>query len=79
MINSTTAKDLIVSALQDYGAAILIILTAIVTLAVGYLTFKFGWHKVKTATGSEDHDPWSDANISSTQSSVKFMRTKGSI
>lgn len=46
-ISTSTATTLITDALQDYGVAVLAILTAVLVIGVGVLVFKFGWKKVK--------------------------------
>lgn len=48
-----TAADmgtLITDTVGDYGAQLLIILTAIIGIGVAYLVFRFGWRKVKGST-----------------------------
>jgi len=41
------AQGLITDAFTDFGGAVLVILGAMLTIAVAYLVFKFGWRKVK--------------------------------
>jgi len=39
------------------GSAILIILSAWISIALSYLVFKFGWRKVKGSVGERDYSP----------------------
>jgi len=47
MLNFSNAINLIQSNITQYGGAILIIISALVVVGVGYLAFKFGWHRMK--------------------------------
>jgi len=45
----TAIETLITGTVTDFGATVLVILTAVIALAVAYLAFRFGWRKI---TGS---------------------------
>jgi len=49
-MSATSTQALILDATADYGAAILVILGAVITIGVGMIVFKFGWRKVKGST-----------------------------
>jgi len=42
--------SLITSTISDYGAELLLILTAVIGIGLAYLVFRFGWRKVKGST-----------------------------
>jgi len=48
-MDTTATQTIITNALTDYGVAVLAILTAILTLGVAYLVFRFGWKKTKAS------------------------------
>jgi len=48
-MNASSTQALILDAVTDYGGAMLVILGAVLGLAVGFLVFRKGWKKVKSA------------------------------
>jgi hypothetical protein len=48
-MTATATQGLITGALTDFGGAVLVILTAVLVIGVGYLVFRFGWSKVKSS------------------------------
>jgi len=43
----TAIETLITDTLTDFGASVLVILTAVIGLAIAYVAFRFGWNKVR--------------------------------
>lgn len=46
-MSASTTQALITGALTDFGAAALVVLTAIIAVAVGFLVFRWGWKKIR--------------------------------
>lgn len=54
MFTATSSTALITGTLSTFGIQLLIILGGIISIALGYLIFRFGWSKVKNATNGGD-------------------------
>jgi len=50
MFTSTTSAQLLLDQVNDFGVAVLIILTAVTTVGVAWLIYVVGWGQVKTST-----------------------------
>jgi len=48
-MSTSSATTLITGAVTDFGTAVLAILTATLVIGLGYLVFRFGWRKTKSA------------------------------
>jgi len=46
-MDASSTQALITGALTDFGAAMLVILGAVLGIGVGYLVFRVGWRKTK--------------------------------
>jgi len=46
-MNNTQVQNLITDTLTDFGASVLVIITAVIGIGLAYLVFRFGWAKVK--------------------------------
>jgi len=46
-MTASSTEALVTSTLSDFGASVLVILTAVIGIGVAYLIFRFGWRKVK--------------------------------
>jgi len=55
-MNSEAVTTLLLMSTTTLGLAIVAILTAVLTIGVGMLVFKFGWQSVKASTGTLT--PW---------------------
>jgi len=42
-MNSTSIQNLITSQLAEFGNSVLVIITAVISIAIAYLIFKYGW------------------------------------
>jgi len=63
----------------DFGGAMLIILGAVVTIGVGFLVFKIGWKKVKSAENGGDYGPSGYETFGTDRSPVRAFRSNGRI
>jgi len=45
-MNLNSIETLITSTLTDFGASVLVILTAVIGLAIAYVAFRFGWNQI---------------------------------
>jgi len=45
-MNKDTSLSILLSAITDYGASILIILSSVIIVGLGYLVYRFGWSKL---------------------------------
>jgi len=43
----SAAQSLITTNISSFGAAALVVLTAIIAIAVGLLVFRWGWRKIR--------------------------------
>lgn len=48
-MSTTSATTLITGAIADFGTAVVAILGAVIVVGLGYLVFRFGWKKTKSA------------------------------
>jgi len=48
-MTAAAAHGLITGGITDFGGATLIILTAVLSLVVGLLVFRWGWRKIRGA------------------------------
>lgn len=46
-MTASATQSLITGAVTDFGAAVLVIITATLAIGLAYLVFKFGWGRVK--------------------------------
>lgn len=46
-MTTTAVEGVITSALSDFSATALVVLTAVIGVGVAYLAFRFGWSKIK--------------------------------
>jgi len=46
-MSASSSQALITDAITDYGAAMLVVLGAVIVVGVGFLVFRIGWSKVK--------------------------------
>lgn len=46
-MTASATQAVITSTLSDFGASVLVILTAVIAIGVAYLVFRFGWRKIK--------------------------------
>lgn len=46
-MTASATQALITGAVTDFGAAVLVIITATLAVGLAYLVFKFGWGRVK--------------------------------
>jgi len=46
-MNASTTRALIVDAIQDFGAEMLLVLGAVIVVGLGFLVFRIGWRKAK--------------------------------
>ena len=75
-MDTSSALALITSSIGSFGAAALAILALIVSLAVGFLVFRWGWRKLSSAAGVYDYmDSYRNANFQGVNDAI--MRSKG--
>jgi len=46
-MTASATQALVTGTLTDFGAAVLVIITATIGVGLAYLVFRFGWRKVK--------------------------------
>jgi len=46
-MSTSTALALVQGGFTDFGVAVLAVLGSLLTIAIGYLVFKFGWRKIR--------------------------------
>lgn len=46
-MNASSSQALAIATLGDFSGAVLVIVTAVIAVGVGYLVYLFGWRKVK--------------------------------
>jgi len=48
-MDTTATQTIIINALTQYGASVLVIITATLAIGLAYLVFRFGWKKTKSS------------------------------
>lgn len=46
-MTASATQALVTDTLTDFGASVLVIITAVIGIGLAYLVFRFGWRKVK--------------------------------
>jgi len=55
-MNATSARELIVNKLVEYGDNMLLILTTVVGVALGFVLYKLGWGYIRNMPGDWTYD-----------------------